>query len=536
MAETKLGKPFGLDAGALSAIDWELSVARILTDLRSDFIFAPHLAFIYANAGERLRDEVIASLKGGKFLAGFPLTIEVPKTFRMRVSATKRLGPSYSRPGSILLPHDRLLYQALGDQAALAITGKEIEQRTFSHRLAAPGSEAMFLPTRTCWTALQEANRAYATDPKSNYIIKLDIANFFGSINLHTLDHVMKDAGYSDSFASRLENLLIGFTGDRSSRGLLQGIFPSDLLGNFYLTPVDRFLEEQDVLSARYVDDIYIFVESVDAAGKILRKLVPYLRSYDLSINEAKSRIMRTSALITEEPDLQKLFDAAVEEISEQLDEEEFDADYGFQSEWDDEEVEDEDLELQATMMLFDSIGEYVGYEENIERFCLPLFARAGSDYALEHVLGSINDRPAMAQIYAGYLVKFIDSPDVAAALVEVLLEPGLFDWQKMWILAALLQADDAEDASVKVAAQIMGDANRHDALRATAAVYIGRFGDHGRRKALAATYVSVSPYVQAAIYFSSRDWPGPERANAKTLWGAQGGLSSLLTEALANA
>ena len=32
---------------------------------------------------------------------------------------------------------------------------------------------------------------------------------------------------------------------------------------------------------------------------------------------------------------------------------------------------------------------EYPGHEESIERFCLPLFAKSGSDYAGDHVLGS---------------------------------------------------------------------------------------------------------------------------------------------------
>jgi hypothetical protein len=54
-----------------------------------------------------------------------PLTIEVAKSFRIRIAASsKRLGPSFSRPGSILLPHDRLLYQALADQAAPIVADK----------------------------------------------------------------------------------------------------------------------------------------------------------------------------------------------------------------------------------------------------------------------------------------------------------------------------------------------------------------------------------------------------------------------------
>ena len=130
-------------------------------------------------------------------------------------------------------------------------------------------------------------------------------------------------------------------------------------------------------------------------------------------LNEAKSVIIPKSALITEEPDLEALFAAAVAEISNQIDDDDFDIDYGFQSEWDDEETDQEDLELQATTLLFDSHSEYPGHEENIERFCLPLFLKAGSDYAVEHVMDSFKKRPSMSQIYASYLAKFLDTDGV---------------------------------------------------------------------------------------------------------------------------
>jgi hypothetical protein len=194
-------------------------------------------------------------------------------------------------------------------------------------------------------------------------------------------------------------------------------MYPSDLFGNFYLAPIDTVLAEHGVSSARYVDDIYVFVKSMKAAGELLRELIPALRSYDLTLNEAKSKIILKSSLITEEPDLEALFSDAVEEIASQIDDDDFDADYGFQSEWDDDDDEDDDeddedkttdLELKATKILFDSIEDYAGHEENIERFCLPLFAKVSSDYAVQHVMDAFKKRPAMSQIFASYLANFL--------------------------------------------------------------------------------------------------------------------------------
>ena len=395
----------------------------------------------------------------------------------------------------------------------------------------------MFLPTRVCWNDLQKTLSTHSKNEVVSYIVKVDVANFFGSLNQHVLINGLHDSGYPKSLHSRLELMLTSFAGERSSRGILQGMYPSDLFGNFYLAPIDRLLDEHGVPSARYVDDLYIFVASISGAHRLMRELIPALRSYDLTLNEAKSVIIPKSSLITEEPDLEALFSNAVAEIASQVDEEDFDADYGFQSDWeeddDEEKDEDDELTLQATIALFDSIEDYPGHEENIERFCLPLFAKASSDHAVQHVIDSFTKRNAMSQIYASYLARFLNQNAVCEFLIGLLDDGSLVDWQKMWVIAALSQLDKAGDTSVKKANDLLKDGTRHEALRAVAAIYVGRYGDHSRRKALVSYYNSVSPYIQAAIYFASRNWPGIERSNAKASWGNHGLLNSLLTVAM---
>jgi hypothetical protein len=214
-----------------------------------------------------------------------------------------------------------------------------------------------------------------------------------------------------------------------------------------------------------------------------------------------------------------------------------------FQSEWNEDDDDDDDddddeekkteLELKATKLLFDSIEQYIGHEENIERFCLPLFAKASSDYAVEHVMDAFKKRPAMSQIFASYLANFLEDDAVLKFLLSLLQDSSLVDWQKLWVLAALSQAPTASDPYVKVAMGILKDGDRHEALRGAAAVYVGRFGEHSRRKALVQLYGSVSTYIQSAIYFSSRNWPSVERSNAKASWGSHNPLNSLITAAL---
>ncbi|WP_309085299.1 RNA-directed DNA polymerase [Chelativorans sp.] len=534
-----------MDLTGLSDADWNLSLQRIIHDLRSDFIYAPHIGFIYRKAGQDLVEIVKQELRGGQYKPGLPLTIEVPKSHRMRVRVRPpRPGPAYSRPGSILLPRDRVFYQLLADKAAPIVEAKTDQSRSFSHRLQGGDSPNMFKPTRTCWAELQKALTRHSSNRNNKYVMRLDVANFFGSLNQHTLINVLGDAGYPTKFLTRLEALLTAYTGERSSRGIIQGIYPSDLLGNFYMEPIDRFLADQNIPSARYVDDMYIFLGSVDASEQLMRQLIPELRSYDLVLNEAKSAIMPTAALNTEEPDLELLFKEAVTEISNQIEEEDFHADYGFQSEWEEDEQEemeaeydgeheDGDLELRATKVLFDAITDHPGHEETIERFCLPLFAKASSDYAVDHVLEAFKKHPSMSQIYVSYLAKFLPQRPVYRFLCRSLEDQSLVDWQVMWILAALITKDPPEDAPVKTALRILKDGTVHDATRAAAAIYVGRYGDAARRRALVALYGLVSPYVQSAIYFSSRYWPRTERGNARAQWGALGPLNELLTKAM---
>ncbi len=538
MGDIKLGEPFGIDADALKTIDFNLSNKRILNDVKTDFIYAPHLNLIYAKASNELIEAVQADLKAAKFAPGIPLEIEVPKSYRIPVESTKRLGPTYSRPGSILLPKDRILYQALADAAASVIDESLDSVRSFSHQLAEVDSPAMFQPTRKCWNDMQTRLQIHSSDKKTNYVMKLDVSNYFSSINQHMLISVLNDAGFPRPLSSRLEGLLTSYTGERSSRGILQGIFPSDLFGNFYMAPVDRMLKDYGVPSVRYVDDVYVFIESVDAADKVLRNLIPFLRSYDLSLNESKCKIMPKSLLYSMEPDLEALFQAAVAEISGQIKDEEFDADYGFQAEWegddeDDSDEVDEELTLQATMALFDSLNQYPGQEENVERFCLPMFAKAENDYAVAHVIDAFRKRPAMSQIYSSYLAKFLEDEEVGEFLLEISADVTLMDWQRMWTLAALMQRGEASDEEVKVALDLARDGARSDALRAVAAYFVGRFGDHGRRTNLRTAYAQTSTYVQSAIYASSRYWPGVEKSNAKAAWATHSSLHALLTVAM---
>lgn len=548
MTSSRPSNSFGIDPAIIKKIDWHLAVSRIIYDSKSDFIYAPHLRFIYSKAQNGLIDYVKRELSAGNYSISSPLTIDVPKSSRVRISKSKRLGPNFTRPGSILMPQDRLLYQVMGDESSEIIDQNLDKSRSFSHILDPDNKEHMFLPTRECWNNLQKAMARHANDAEVTHVLKIDVANYFGSINQHTLVNILADAGYESSLTNRLEEVLLGLSGSRSSRGILQGLYTSDLIGNFYMMPIDRFISECGVPSARYVDDVYIFVKSYDEADRIFNALQSEMRSYDLIFNEAKTYILPKNLLVTEEPDLENLFEGAIKEISDQIKGEEVSDDYGFQMDWEDEDLfedqesaddddeegnedADEDVELRATELLFDSVSDYPGHEESIERFCIPIFQRVGSEYAIEYVKIFFDDRPSMTQIYASYLSNFVDREDVSVFLIRELGNDVYSDWQCMWILAALLQSADIDQSAVRSAYSLLTDANRHEGLRAVAAIFVGKFGDFARRRSLISFYPRCSEYLKSAIYFSTMYWGTVEKRTARSSWGAQGLLNRLITE-----
>jgi len=123
----------GLDKKILDVIDATKVIDRIKIDIRTDFILAPHYNAIFINAGEELWGRVHELLKSGNYQPDLPLTVSVPKE------------RGFTRPGSILGPVDRFVYQALIDLASPVLESQLDRERTFSHIPSSDG-KAMFEP------------------------------------------------------------------------------------------------------------------------------------------------------------------------------------------------------------------------------------------------------------------------------------------------------------------------------------------------------------------------------------------------------
>ena len=347
----------GLDKQILDAIDYEKVVERIKLDIRSDFIWAPHYNAIFTKAGEDLWLHVNDLLASGSYEPAFPHVISVPKK------------SGFTRPGSILNPFDRFVYQALIDQVSETLEDNIDRNRCFGGVLSVDPYR-MFVPQNESYAKFQ--NKVRELCEGSAYMIKADISNYFERIPQHGLVNLTSTAGCPGEIVNLLEEMLLGFR-ERRSFGIIQGLYPSDVLGNFFLSGLDAFCEIEGIPSARYVDDIYLSFESKLEARKELSRLTEYLRSDGLHLNELKTRILPSDDLVREETAVDRLFEEAVDEINQLRADESpcngdrpagsfqygFDADWGVQTDTDTECEDERPVEVVQTERLFNQIAVY---------------------------------------------------------------------------------------------------------------------------------------------------------------------------------
>ncbi|KOR80289.1 hypothetical protein AM232_18820 [Bacillus sp. FJAT-21352] len=139
---------------------------------------------------------------------------------------------------------------------------------------------------------------------EDHYVIKLDIKNFYSSINLgrlktkliHGPSKIIKEklsilSGKQLKQYNNLVDYLIDFCEKESidGKGVLQGPAFSRYLAEVYLIELDKYIENlienKFNFYFRYVDDIVLILETKEQAQQVLDKVKDYLESLDLQIN-----------------------------------------------------------------------------------------------------------------------------------------------------------------------------------------------------------------------------------------------------------
>ena len=272
---------FGLDDKFIKKLVNELDVSHIRDDEASDFFFLPQLDAIYQHCGDKLKKLVAEKLGKSSYGPKPPIEMEIPKGARVSARTTSIIGPNYFRPGSTLLPEDRVVYHFIAQQAEPVIENSLDRSKVFSNKPLSKAGEGFASPSNQ-WRALRNAIESAAKSGQYKFVLKCDLAQYFFSINQHELVNQLEHQGLPPELVKLAEKFLSSLTLDRSSRGIIQGLYASDLLGNGYLSAIDEFIADSGNVHFRYVDDMYIFFATADDFRSFFPKFVKKLRDYDL--------------------------------------------------------------------------------------------------------------------------------------------------------------------------------------------------------------------------------------------------------------
>ena len=188
-----------------------------------------------------------------------------------------------TRPAALLALPDRVALEALAEMISPRLND--------------------LLPREVVWPRSREGSHAdlenvnYRLRPlqwESRYIVKADIADFYGSVDhsllgLITSTHLEMPRKYGQAVESLLTALMA------IDRGLPQGVPASDLFASAFLLPVDSRLSDLDMPYVRYADDYLLPASSIDEARSTLQHLEEGLRGVGLALNDGKTAIMRAS-------------------------------------------------------------------------------------------------------------------------------------------------------------------------------------------------------------------------------------------------
>lgn len=131
--------------------------------------------------------------------------------------------------------------------------------------------------------------------PGDKYCLKVDISNYFNSIDVDILLQKLafvreEDAGLYRLFERMLRQPFVWENGEAvpDRHGAMAGIPVAPFFANVYLAETDAFFEREDVLYFRYSDDILIFAGTRRELEERQKQLYTQLRELCLTVNPEK--------------------------------------------------------------------------------------------------------------------------------------------------------------------------------------------------------------------------------------------------------
>ena len=133
-------------------------------------------------------------------------------------------------------------------------------------------------------------------DLAERYVYKLDIHDYFNSVDVESILHLAKavlgnDQPRSYDFLCEfLRNPYVTEDGRRfeDRKGIMAGNPLSSFLANLYLAEMDRTFAARNIPYARYSDDIIVFGKSPEEIEAYRKEILGFLAEKDMTVNPAK--------------------------------------------------------------------------------------------------------------------------------------------------------------------------------------------------------------------------------------------------------
>ena len=127
------------------------------------------------------------------------------------------------------------------------------------------------------------------------YAYKVDISNYFNSVDIRRLLPMLEDALSDDPALYRFlaalltePDILDGSRIRQEEKGIMAGTPQSSFFANLYLRGLDQSFASRGIPYARYSDDIIVFADSYEGAEQYASEIRSFLHASGLTVNPAK--------------------------------------------------------------------------------------------------------------------------------------------------------------------------------------------------------------------------------------------------------
>lgn len=127
------------------------------------------------------------------------------------------------------------------------------------------------------------------------YLYKVDVSDYFNSADTKLLLPKLKDVLKNDyRLYVFIEQLLSDPLAQKDGqlvtvkKGIMAGMPVSAFLANLYLSDMDRYFDENNIVYIRYSDDIIVFADTLEQIESYRDYIVNFLTCHSLSVNKAK--------------------------------------------------------------------------------------------------------------------------------------------------------------------------------------------------------------------------------------------------------